>query len=39
MKLYAIKGDTDAYSWDHWAGAFGSGKARQMLLAGIIEEV
>ena len=38
-KLFALKGDVDVFPWIHWAAAFGSGKAHQLLAVGILVEV
>ena len=37
-KMYAIRGEVDVYPWDHWASAFGTAKAHQMLTRGVIVE-
>jgi len=33
-----IRGDWESYSFDHWAGAFGTAKAHQLISAGVLVE-
>ncbi len=38
LKRWMIRGDWEAYSWDYWAGAFGTAKAHQLVSSGVLVE-
>lgn len=38
LKRWMIPNDWEAYSFDHWAAAFGTAKAHQLVSSGVLVE-